>query len=234
MTITADDKPNWILRVEAINLGKFISDTDDLSTIRGGGLLILNAHRLMVSRDQPLLVRLSDPANDTDLYQLAALPEVALELISVGASASIFLVRATVAQMQHVQQEFDRWLREDAELRFATFAVQYAQIHDDGAGNGFQLAETQCLTAIRRAQMREPTLTPGFILRPKSAPDRFCDIDGVRPAIADISQAGDAYARAADKNWVSRATKVRRGYGRELKIRLYGMFAAIRRPPIRR
>lgn len=33
----------YYLSVEAVNLDNFISDTADLSTIRGGGLLLLHA-----------------------------------------------------------------------------------------------------------------------------------------------------------------------------------------------
>ena len=35
--------PEYVLRVEGVNFADVIDDTDDLSTRRGGGLLVLNA-----------------------------------------------------------------------------------------------------------------------------------------------------------------------------------------------
>lgn len=44
------DEKSYLLRVEAVNLGNFITDSDDLSTIRGAGLLLLNAGRFLCGR----------------------------------------------------------------------------------------------------------------------------------------------------------------------------------------
>ena len=35
--------PNYLMRIEGVNLGDFIFDNSDLNTIRGAGLLLLNA-----------------------------------------------------------------------------------------------------------------------------------------------------------------------------------------------
>lgn len=38
---------SYMLRVEGVNLGNFVTDTNDLSTIRGGGLLLLDAMKII-------------------------------------------------------------------------------------------------------------------------------------------------------------------------------------------
>lgn len=42
---------SFLVRIEAINLDSFISDSDDLSTVRGAGLLLLGTHHQMIDWD---------------------------------------------------------------------------------------------------------------------------------------------------------------------------------------
>lgn len=40
----------YLLRIEATNLDHFIGDSDDLSTIRGGGLRLLNSPKFLMGQ----------------------------------------------------------------------------------------------------------------------------------------------------------------------------------------
>ena len=40
----------YLVRVEAVNFDNFINDTQDISTIRGGGLLVLDAAKELAAR----------------------------------------------------------------------------------------------------------------------------------------------------------------------------------------
>src|SRR5439155_11793265 len=43
--LTGENMPEYLLRMEGVNLDSFVYDTQDLSTIRGGSLLLLGAAR---------------------------------------------------------------------------------------------------------------------------------------------------------------------------------------------
>ena len=47
-TVVSSSPSAYLLRIEAINHGNYIYDTDDLSTIRGAGLLLLKDRKSVV------------------------------------------------------------------------------------------------------------------------------------------------------------------------------------------
>lgn len=90
----------WLLRVEGVNLDNFVYDTQDLSTARGGGLLLLDAIGMVGKKFGDLLP------------------------ISTGASSGLFSFQS--AEGQSLRKEVDAFLRTDPLLRHATFVVDVA------------------------------------------------------------------------------------------------------------
>jgi hypothetical protein len=147
------------LRLEAINLDAFVYDTNLVSTVRGGGLLLLGATRAVQTR----------------------FPD--LQPITTGASAGLYAVeapddRAAAALRDDVQT----FLRTDADLRHATFAV------DVVPGDDFATSREALLALNRWRQWRQPT-----VAIPSSEGSGACRVDGVRP-VSD-----EAIPRGSDK-----------------------------------
>ena len=90
----------FYLYVEAVNLDNFISDTQDLSTIRGGGLLLLRATERIKNKFKQL------------------------EIISTGASSGLFKSNTDLKQ-----QVID-YLKQDIKLKHATFLVNSIPVSD--------------------------------------------------------------------------------------------------------
>ncbi len=117
------------LRLEAVNLAAFIDDTNLLSTVRGGGLLLLGATAQVQAR-----------------YP-------ALEPVTTGASAGVFEFDAPDdSAAARMRDDVDDALRQDDALRHATFVVDVVPA-SDYADNREEL-----LALNRWRQWRRPTL----------------------------------------------------------------------------
>jgi len=90
----------FYLYVQAVNLDNFIGDTQDLSTIRGGGLLLLRATERIKNKFKQL------------------------EIISTGASSGLFKSNTDLKQ-----QVID-YLKQDIKLKHATFLVNSIPVSD--------------------------------------------------------------------------------------------------------
>jgi hypothetical protein len=118
----------WYLRVEGVNLKHFVYDTNDLSTIRGGGLLLLDAM--------------------DDIRK-----HFGLDAISTGASSGLFTLRSVDAEgARHMRDRVTEYLDRDAKWRHATFVVDVLKDND------FNIAREGLLALNRWRQMRSPTL----------------------------------------------------------------------------
>lgn len=226
---------SYLLRVEAINLDSFIGDTDDLSTIRGAGLLLLNTPRFLCGgsdvgdgkpaseqKETNTFFKLSNAlSTQMDFPNLYEWRDLKFSLVSQGASICIFCFSGTAENAASVRRALDDWLAKHPKLRYATFAVEVTQMEN----GGFRNARDRLLSRIRLRQMRQLSLSPPAV---EPSATKFCDIDGKRPAVVDLLQLtaldpSSAYAKASDKNDVSHATEVRRSYGRNAKVRLFGL-----------
>lgn len=237
------DRKSYLLRVEAVNLGNFITDSDDLSTIRGAGLLLLNAGRFLCGRSD--VAEEAGPANGrlkTVGGKLWFDGRIELELLSAGASITLFSFQATQPEANALRDAVADWLRTGAgseetqpALRHATFAVAVAPV-----GSDFARANEESLMQVRLSQMRAPNVSFGPLesgARP-DVPTGFCDIDHKRSRAVNLKQQpsgpehldGSSYARAADKNYASLATHHRRAYGRTTKVSIYQMVAQLGGP----
>lgn len=148
----------YYLRLEAVNLSNFVSDTQDLSTIRGGGLLLLGAVEGL----------------RIDLPYVKDFRE-----ISTGASVGLYEFEVDEAAApaggaaEEIRSHVDNWLRGGEGLRYATVVVDVRP-----AGPSFA-EDLQALTACNRwRQMQSPS-----VVLDGGPSDGPCPIDKVRPAV---------------------------------------------------
>jgi len=89
----------WYLRIEAVNLDHSVYDTNDISTIRGGSSLLLDA-----------------------VQKIAEKPE--LKRVSVGASTGLFEVEVkTDAEITSIETQIRKYLQGEPYRHFATFVI---------------------------------------------------------------------------------------------------------------
>jgi hypothetical protein len=119
----------YYLRLEAVNLGNFIFDTNDLSTLRGGGLLLLRAVDNVQSRFRELTP------------------------ISTGASSGLFEFDADENTAESVKQKVSDFLSNDWRFRHATFVVDVLP-----ASNDFRADREKLLARNRWQQLQAPTV----------------------------------------------------------------------------
>lgn len=146
----------FYLRVEGVNLNNFISDTMDISTIRGGGLLLLDAINKI----------------NKDFEQL--------EAISTGASSGLFSFEATdFENAKTLKQQVVNFLNTDSKLKHATFVIETLPF-----GNSFNEDKEKLLALNRWQQMQSPTLiVPDNNQQNTEYP--LCSIDHIRPTAAN-------------------------------------------------
>ncbi|MDD4651304.1 MAG: hypothetical protein PHQ34_03645 [Methanothrix sp.] len=146
--------PKYYLLAEAFNLNHMVYDTHDISTIRGGSFLLLNA-----------------------IKRLQKNFENRLKPISTAASTGLFVYEDAGnldAQRAGIAQEVLRVLHDDTG-GYATFLVA---IEKDIPEN-FQLVLARLEAEVRRQQWRMPTVVvPDF-----DATDQECYLDGWRPGV---------------------------------------------------
>ncbi len=126
----------YYLRVEGVNLDNFVYDTQDLSTIRGGGLLLLRAVDEVIPSEM-------------------ATRKVVLVPVTTGASSGIFLFQSD--EPEKISEMVREVLHSDARLKHATFIVDWVEYNDD-----FALCREALIARNRWQQMMAPSLSvPG-------------------------------------------------------------------------
>lgn len=120
----------WYLRMEAVNLCNFVYDTQDLSTIRGGGHILLSA-----------------------VEKVAEEYKSFLEKISCGASVGLFAIKE-YKKAEDVVKEIRGFLATDDDFKHATFVVNAVK----GTGEDNYRRDLERLMAANRLQqMRSPS-----------------------------------------------------------------------------
>lgn len=213
--------PEWLLRVDGVNFATTMADTQDLSTLRGGSLTLLNAgdavRRLLHAR----------------------LGEGAVETVSIGASQALFRLHG-IADAGPMVDEIRSYLRADVghadnrplypggpdaedppPVACMTFVV-------DAVEASAQRAEDLLTARLRRLQLQSPTLAPH---PPAMAASRPCPIEHRLPAEKSHSVRKDMYpgatavaesARGDEKKiLLARSVASRRSYGRSARQRFY-------------
>lgn len=189
------------LRVEAVNLANVIKDTEDLSTIRGSGLMILD---------------LTEPVERA--IQQSGLAS-SWKPVTSGASQTVFRVTmkaeaspSAVEAAGQLETSVSAVLRQDPRLRFATIVV-VAQSATD-----YALARETLLARTRWQQMRQARVSPaGLIASSPASPANakkdtnwrpWCAVDMVRPAAIAATN-----VRNEEKRWIGESVSARRDFG---------------------
>jgi hypothetical protein len=194
--------PMFLLRVEGVNLASVIDDTDDLSTRRGGGLMVLNAARqLRETLPKAIRERLTLIAQGASigLFQFEAGDDDEAEQIAGAVREHL-----STGTLEYKEGNATRHLP----LKHGTFVVDVAAVGDRPA------AAVQRATARNRwRQMRGPTVALDGLW--VDEPLGCCAYDFARPAVVTIHQA------EGKKATVSRSVAERRDYGRLARQTFY-------------
>jgi len=124
--------PKFYLRMEGVNLSSFILDTDDLSTVRGGSLLLLDSIHWI--KDE-----LKSPT---------------LKPVTTGASSGMFEFEATNPEAaEAVRDTVQKRLKDDPNFKHATFVVDVVEAAED-----FVTDRERLIALNRFRQMHSPTV----------------------------------------------------------------------------
>jgi hypothetical protein len=199
------------VRIEAVNLNHFVYDTNDLSTIRGSGILLL---------DWPRLFEPENNANDAFSWSSVdvADPKRHVRVISSGASSLLLHVERKGSPAEWPQQlraKMDEHLRTHEPYCFATFVVDVTA--DEGR---FYDCYQRLVALNHRRQLAQMNLAVPAMKRSaelskdgEASVDRACDIDGLRPGTVTPR------AEAEDINRVCLSVNERRETGQLVKRR---------------
>ena len=145
----------YYLRVEGVNLAHFVYDTQDLSTVRGGSLLLLRAVDEVCKQVQT----------------------AHLMRISTGASIGLFQYDAAdEAGAQQVRREVEELLHKDYRFKHATFVVDIQP-----SGTSYVQDREAVWARNRWRQMQQPTVAVPLW---NTQSVRVCAIDHTRPAVS--------------------------------------------------
>jgi len=162
----------YYLRIEGVNLSNFVYDTQDLSTIRGGGLRLLDS-----------IKNLKKEFNGK------------LNPISTGASSGLFEVNvSSFDETEKIKNEIETHVKQDKYLRHATFVVDILESNDS---DNFVIDREKILALNRWKQMKSPSIA---VPSPSQSSDKPCRIDMVRPATETLTERykGEDNARVSE------------------------------------
>lgn len=147
----------YILGVVGVNLAAFLEDTSDLSTIRGGGLLLL------------------DGVNWIEAHLKHIKPDTIT--ISRGASEGLFLLPVG-DDGAALRDQVDAYLKHHPQLRHATFVVDVEVLHGE---DDFPRAREMLHAKNRWRQIQSPSLAIPFV-DPSTVGGQPCEENAIRPA----------------------------------------------------
>ena len=191
----------YYLRVEAVNFDAFLGDTHDLSTVRGGGLLLLEAV------EQDLAHRASGGAHSVEYEDLR------LQKIYSGASIGLFSFDAAdSAAAEKCRERVEAHLHRGA-LSEATLMVDVVP----EAQSSVKHLLAELMTRNRLRQLASPTL-----VMPAPHDSQVCAVNDLHPAVQWVDRKG-ASAVPTNQKKIQVSSKVldRREYGVEQKFHFY-------------
>lgn len=144
----------FYLRMDGVNLANFVDDTQDLSTVRGGSLLLLGA-----------------------VDEVLKVSSARLDRVTTGASSGLYQFEATDdAAGEMVRKEVEGILSTHPQLKHATVVVDIQP-----AGEDFVRDREVLLARNRWRQMRQLTVAvPAW--NTQGDVTEACEVDRVRPA----------------------------------------------------
>ena len=190
----------YLLRIEGVNLDHFVCDTADLSTVRGGGLMLLRA----ITR--------------AETYLRDAIGDNCVRALSTGASSGFFALGLPddppAPSAQKLVEDLRVMLATDGFLSQATFVVSLV------ADSGDFARDREALVALNRhQQMNQPSLAVPVWNTNLAKPP--CDFDGLRPGTDDERRPPRIPGQEAEKVAASPSARLRRQFGREQRQEFY-------------
>lgn len=158
-----------LLRLEAINLSYVVDDTEDLSTRRGGGYMLLQAVRDLTKSEEEF-----EEKSRAFKYRGKINP------ISTGASIGLFEISESVNNDELIQ-EVHNYLHKNPAYRHATFAVEIVQ------GEDFRILVEQTISKVRWHQMQSLNFSTLW-----SKSEEICKTDEIRPAASSEKYKGQS------------------------------------------
>ncbi|MCB1041160.1 MAG: hypothetical protein KDA94_16740, partial [Acidimicrobiales bacterium] len=189
----------YLLRIEGVNLDDFVFDTRNLSTVRGGSLLLLE----IVSQIEDQLGRHTGVGS--------------VSTVSRGASTGLF--RIATDDPKGVVASIRTFLDSHPQVRHATIVLDAIR-DEDPASDGFRLQDERLLAANRWRQMQDASLSiPPADLDTAPPGKPACALNGIRPAV-NHSDYG-APNRTDKESFLCESAKQRHDYGRRERSRFY-------------
>lgn len=179
----------YYLRIEGVNLNNFVYDTQDLNTIRGSGLAILES----VSH-----------------LEETSINGIKLKKISTGASAGLFEFEvdenAAFDADAFCKSVEEALINKNKVFKFATFVIDVLPFTDRSVNN-FLIDREKIIAKNRWRQMQSPRLA----ILPRNEGQNVCEVDSVNPAKADKENIKSKFV------YVSESVFSRREYGKSRK-----------------
>ena len=232
-----------LVSVEAVNFAAIGMDTSDLSTMRGGGLMLLDA---ITALDDPPTVKGGIRHRLEELHAREAFADFGVTTLTTGASSGVWRIDAPREVIEVLVADLRAGLRNGtafpdkpilcAALRHATFVVVAISeagpnsVEAPGEDGGY-LADRERLTAaVRWAQMSTPNEVYPDVPTHRRAGEKLrhgegnaanvCSIDLKRPAMPDRLRVGGREIS------VSQSVADRRAHGLAAKQGFYDREAA--------
>ena len=206
------------LQIEGVNIDSSVNDTSQLSTVRGGSLLLKLAVDL-VGNIHAAQEAVGD-FNKTRDYRIGefktGLTSAVLTPITTGASSGIYGI--TAGDPKDIIKEIGKYLSEHDYFRHFTFTLV-----KETAANGESFATIkECLIArTRQAQMRQPSVAPPPAVDLQAAAP--CRLQGLLPADSPMALPPKDLKERAPKPKVAPSCQNRFYFGRYAKFALYEM-----------
>ena len=201
--------PQFLLRVEGVNLANVIDDTDNISTRRGGGLMVLNAAgQLLETLDLQYRKRLHAVATGASigLYTFEAVDDADAENVRAVVS-NHYRDETLEYTIKSDKNKIESDKTEHLPLRWGTFVVDVVPV-----GGSAKHAEQMAVTRNRWRQMCEPSLSLSGVWEKA---DQACELDFVRPAVEVVPMAENT------KRPASASVHDRHAYGRHARQKFY-------------
>ncbi len=151
----------YLLRMEGVNLENFVYDTNDLATIRGGSLLLLEAPG-----------KVAEHLGKSKSYKV--------ETITSGASWGLLKIEAEEGMTKNLAGEVREFLASDDNYKHATFVVDILPFNEK---DDYQQVRNRLQALNRLRQMQSPTVVyPELPSKKKKPNETTCPFDFVSPA----------------------------------------------------
>jgi hypothetical protein len=188
------------LRVDAVHFDSFLFDTDDLSTVRGGSLLLLDS-------GTQVKLWLQEFFGETQNREATESPH--WQGIVQAASIGIFELNLTGAQPAELQKRLEEKLLGDEAFAHATFSVDLQPAGRSFAGS---LAGLVALNRHRKFTALSLAVPEWQTTDDTGGP---CRLDRLRPGAEEV------VLPEGERAVASRSVALRRSYGRDQKSKFY-------------